>query len=322
MRFMKQLITLFLFFSISLNSQDFYDVDTKVLDYPRFSKVEDLANQIKKDFKTDLEKARATFFWLTQNIRYNLKEYYNPKPRRFRIEFSSEAEKNKKLQAIKYQLVANMFQNKTGVCEEYAQAFKILCDLLNIESEVIKGYVRNNPNEIGSTSNAVNHAWNAVKIDGNWVILDATWAAGYNSGSQWVREFNPYFFDIPKDKIFKSHYPEETIWVLRFGRMTLQDFYKQPLYKATFLSLQTDLISPKTGIIRINASKNIVLKFKNFDTNLRVLYGFKGSKNSQRPMIKTVGDISTMILKNPQRNTDLILFINQEDALYFKVRVR
>jgi transglutaminase/protease-like cytokinesis protein 3 len=319
---MKHLILLFLLVSISIKSQDFSSVDAKVLDYPRFSKAEDLAKQIKEDFTTDLEKSRAAFFWLTQNIRYNLKEYYNPTPRRFRIEFASEAEKNQKLQAIKHQLVADMFQNKTGVCEEYAQAFKLLCDLLNIESEVIKGYVRNNPNEIGKTSNAINHAWNAVKIDDNWLLLDATWASGYNSGNQWVREYNPYFFDIPKDKIFKSHYPEETIWVLRFGRMTLEDFYKQPLYKAIFLGLQTDLISPKTGIIRINKSQNITLKFKNFDTNLSVLYRYKGSKNSQRPEIKTVADITTINLQNPQRNTDLIVFINQEDALYFKVKMR
>ncbi|MFT6870173.1 transglutaminase domain-containing protein [Polaribacter sp.] len=319
---MKQLNILVLFFSLTLNSQDFSDVDAKVLKYPRFSKVEDLANKIKKDFSSDTHKARAAFFWLAKNIRYNLKEYYNPKPRRFRIEFSSEEEKNHKLKAIKYKLVADMFQNKTGVCEEYAQAFKIICDLLNIESEVIKGYTRNNANEIGKTSKNVNHAWNAVKIDDNWLLLDATWAAGYNSGDRWTRAFNPYFFDIPKSKIFKSHYPENPLWVLRFGRMSLDAFYKQPIYTATFLGLELDLISPTIGTIRINQSKNIELKFKNFDKNLRVLYNFKGLKGTRKPIIKTVGDTSIVSIKNPQRNTDLILFINNEDALYFKIIMR
>ncbi|TXD54474.1 transglutaminase [Polaribacter sp. IC066] len=320
---MKQLtIIIILLCSISLHSQDFSDVDAKVLEYPRFSKAEDLANKIEKDFSSDAHKARATFFWLAKNIRYNLKEYYNPEPRRFRIEFSSEEEKNRKLKAIKYTLVADMFRNKTGVCEEYAQAFKIICNLLNIESEVIKGYTRNNADEIGKTSKTVNHAWNAVKIDGSWVLLDATWAAGYNSGTGWIREFNPYFFDIPKSKIFKSHYPEKPVWVLRFGRMTLDAFYKQPVYTSTFLGLQTDLVSPTSGTIRVNSSKNIELEFKNFDTNSFVVYSFKGSKNSRKPIIKTVGDISTMTIKNPQRNTDLILFINNDDALYFKVLVR
>lgn len=319
---MKQLIILFLLCNISLHSQDFSNVDAKVLKYPRFSKVEGLADQIKRDFSSDAHKARAAFFWLTKNIRYNLKEYYNPTPRRFRIEFSSEEEKNQKLKAIKYTLVAAMFQNKTGVCEEYAQAFKIICDLLNIESEVIKGYTRNNANEIGKTSKNINHAWNAVKIDGNWLFLDATWAAGYNSSTGWVREFNPYFFNIPKSKIFRSHYPEKTIWVLRSGRMTLDAFYKQPVYTSTFLGLQADLISPTSGTIRVHSSKNIELEFKNFDTNSFVVYSFKGLKNSRKPVIKTVGDVSTMTIKNPQRNTDLILFINNEDALYFKILVR
>ncbi|MBU3009845.1 transglutaminase [Polaribacter vadi] len=318
---MKQLI-FFLLISTATFSQDFEKVDAKVLQYPRFSKVDDLANKIESDFTKDVDKVRAAFFWLTKNIRYNLKEYYNPRQRKYRFRYASEEEKVLKLQAIKDELVNTAFRTKMGVCEEYAQSFKKICDLLKIESQVIKGNVRSNSNEIGKIESSTNHAWNAVKINDGWIILDATWAAGYEYNGKWIRKFNNYFFNMPKDKIFKTHFPEDNLWVLRFGRMSIQEFYNQPIYSQTFLSLQAELIAPKTGIINLKSSENITLKFKNLNTNALIFYTLKGNKFALKPVIKSENGITTLSIKNPNRNTDLVLFINKEDALHFKVKVR
>ncbi|WP_397447398.1 transglutaminase domain-containing protein [Polaribacter sp. R77954] len=318
---MKQLL-FFLLISASTFSQDFEKVDAKVLQYPRFSKADDLANKIESDFTTDAEKARAAFFWFTKNIRYNLKEYYNPKQRYYRFSYASEAEKEQKLQAVKDKLIEATFRNKTGVCEEYAQSFKKICDLLHIEAAVIKGYVRNSAREIGKMPNTTNHAWNAVKLNGKWIILDATWAAGFERNGKWIRKFNNYFFDMPKDKIFKTHFPDDQLWVLRFGRMSLQEFYNQPIYSDTFLGLSTELIAPKKGIINVKPSENITLKFKDLATSNLIFYTFKGNNVAQKPILKTENGLTTLVIKNPNRNTDFTLFINKEDALHFKVRIQ
>lgn len=317
---MKQFF-FFLLISTATFSQNFEKVDAKVLQYPRFSRVEDLANKIENDFTSDIDKVRAAFFWLTKNIRYNLQEYYNPRQRKYRFRYASEEEKAQKLQAIKDQLVNNAFRTKMGVCEEYAQSFKKICDLLNIESEVIKGNVRSNSNEIGKIENSTNHAWNAVKINGDWIILDATWAAGYEYNGKWIRKFNNYFFNMPKEKIFKTHFPEDNLWVLRFGRMSIQEFYNQPIYSQTFLSLKSDLISPKTGIINLKSSEDIQLKFKNLDTSSLIFYTITGNKYALKPIVKTENGLTTLVIKNPKRNTDLVLYINKEDALHFKVKI-
>lgn len=50
-------------------------------------------------------------------------------------------------------------------CEGYAKCMQYLCDLAGIESVVIVG-----TNESGDT-----HAWNCVKVDGDWYNIDATW---------------------------------------------------------------------------------------------------------------------------------------------------
>ncbi|SDR72678.1 Transglutaminase-like superfamily protein [Polaribacter sp. KT25b] len=319
---MKQLILIFLFFSLSTFSQNFKKVDAVVINYPRFSKVEDLANQIEKDFSSDADKSRAAFFWLAKNIRYNLREFYNPTKRNYSFSYKSEEEKTEKIKSHIDNIVSETFRNQTGVCEEYAQSFKKICDLLKIEAEVIKGNARTSSDEIGKISNTSNHAWNAVKIDKKWIILDATWAAGYENNGKWIRSFNDYFYDIPVNKIFKTHYPEDTIWNIRFGRMSVQEFYNQPIYSNTFLTLNTDLISPTSGIINLKASEDIVLKFKNLDKNLLVFYTLKGMKNPLKPIITSEKNTTTLTIKNPKINTDLVLFINKEDALHFRISMQ
>ena len=175
---MKKILFFFLLIQFSTQSQDFTTVDIVVENYPRFSKVEELASRISKDFISDEYKVRATFVWLAKNIRYNLDEYYNA-AKTIRFSYLTEKEKVQKLQKIKDDIVAKTFLTKQGVCEEYAQSFTKICTLLGIESEVIKGYVRNDASEIGKIPNSTNHAWNAVKLHNKWMSLDVTWAAGY-----------------------------------------------------------------------------------------------------------------------------------------------
>ena len=312
---MKQLLILLLLLNSTLYSQEFKNVDAKVLNYSRFSKVENLANQIEKDFSTDIDKVRAAFFWLTKNIRYDLKEFYNPKQRHYSFSYSTIEEREQKLQTLKDNLVRKAFASKKGVCEEYAQAFKKTCDLLGIEAEVIKGYVRNDAREIDKITNTTNHAWNAVKINGDWLILDATWAAGYELNGRWIREFNNYFFNMPKDKIFKTHYPEDSIWVLRFGRMSLSEFYNQPIYNKTFLDSNIKLISPLAGKINLYEIEKLEFKFKNLNTP--IYYLFKGNKYLKKAKSITKGELTTIEIEKPKNNTSVIFFINKRSAIHF-----
>ncbi len=57
-----------------------------------------------------------------------------------------------------------VFVHKTAVCQGYAEAFKLCMDILGIECIMVTG-------EAGSES----HAWNAVKLDGEWYMIDVTW---------------------------------------------------------------------------------------------------------------------------------------------------
>ncbi|MGJ8743574.1 transglutaminase domain-containing protein [Polaribacter sp.] len=315
---MKKLLLFTLLLSFSIQSQDFTKVDELVKTYPRYSKVELLASKIAQDFTSDEDKLRAAFFWLAKNIRYNLKEFYNPKQRSIQFSYTSEEEKNRKFQAAIDQMVSETFLTKQGVCEEYAQSLKKICDLLKIESEVIKGYVRYDINEIGKTATTTNHAWNGVKINGKWIVLDATWAAGYELNRKWIRKFDNYFYNIPRKNLFKTHFPEDSLWVLRFGRMSLDEFYQQPIYGLNILNTNINLLGNKNGILTVDTSKNIELQLENLNPKSVIYYTFKGMKYGKKPLITKDQKISTLKIQRPQKNSELIIFIDHKAALQFK----
>ena len=184
-------------------SQDYSTVDSIVKLYPRYTKPQKLATRIANDFSNDTEKVRAIFKWLTLNIRYDLEKYYQPQAS-IQFNYSTEEEKQRKLQQITDKLVNKAFLTKMGVCEEYAQSFKKVADLLHIEALVIDGYVRNAAGEIGKVPSNSNHAWNAVRLDGKWIFLDATWSAGYVNNGRWRKDFNEYFFAMDPKKMSKT----------------------------------------------------------------------------------------------------------------------
>ena len=71
--------------------------------------------------------------------------------------------------------LASCFLLKTGVCIDISIALWKCLDRLNIEGAIIKGIgnINNNPNLNGLIR--FDHAWNQVKINGNWYNLDLTW---------------------------------------------------------------------------------------------------------------------------------------------------
>ncbi|MEQ6124558.1 transglutaminase domain-containing protein [Pseudotenacibaculum sp. MALMAid0570] len=318
---MKRLFLLFFLISSVAFSQDFSAIDNKVKTYPRYTSPEKLAAKISNDFKDDMSKVRAAFRWLTLNIRYNLEEYYQPR-KVIQFSYSTEEERQRKLQGIKDKIIKDAFLTKMGVCEEYAQSFKKLADLMGIEAQVIKGYVRNSAYEIGRIPRSTNHAWNSVKINNRWILLDATWAAGYVFNGKWVKDFNEYYFGIDPKKVSRTHYPDDKKWQIVLNYNSLEDFYNQPIYSQGFLRKDIQLLSPKKGTIVVDKSKNVVITFQNLTSADQLFYNYQGQRYSKRPQISYEGKKATVSIENPGRDSELYLFLNRNLALEYKVSIK
>lgn len=84
--------------------------------------------------------------------------------------------------------------NKTSVCAGYAKAVQYLLAMLDIDCAFITGK---------ATENNVSHAWNMVRMDGEYYYLDATYAD--SEDSQNVSEYRYMYFGMTSDEIAKLY---------------------------------------------------------------------------------------------------------------------
>jgi hypothetical protein len=130
-----------------------------------------------------------------------------------------------------------LLKKKSIVCRHYAYLFKFLCNEIGLECEVVTGYVPNGyiPNSawIKRSFRWATHAWNAVKVNGKWELVDLTWADAAHTDTE-----NPamkrrkatvkivderYYMPDPKD-LLRDHLPVNPMWQL----------VENPISKKTF----------------------------------------------------------------------------------------
>lgn len=317
---MKKML-LFLLIHSFVFSQDFSSIKEKTDTYAGLITSEKLAQNINRDFAKKEDKVKAVFAWITRNIRYDLKEFYNPNRKKsYSFSYQNLEELKAKKDAMYDSIVNKTLSTRRGVCEGFARTFAKVCTLLNIENEVVEGYVRSSSNEINSPILQPNHAWNAVKLNNKWLFIDATWASGYEYNRKWIRKFNPYYYNIPKTTFFKTHLPEKSLWKLQVGHIEKETFYKQPIYNQSFLKLNLKLISPTTGLIEKNNNGEISIQLKNINVNQKIRFGFLSSRFAQKPKVTSINGITTASILPPNNEKQVFLMIDGEVMLEFLIK--
>jgi transglutaminase/protease-like cytokinesis protein 3 len=101
------------------------------------------------------------------------------------------------------------------------------------------------------------HAWNAVKIDGAWQLVDATWDDPTTpTGEQTL--VSTYLFTPPR--LFAlDHLPEEAAWQLVDPPLGAGDFARQPLLNPRLGALGMSLEQPTRSQITVDGEATIVL---------------------------------------------------------------
>jgi hypothetical protein len=185
-----------------------------------------LAVSLTKSAKDDHEKVRSIFQWVAQNIRYE---------GRFR-EMSAEG----------------VLKNRNAVCAGYAQLFERLCGEANIDVVTINGFARGDAGlALGVEADRSNHAWNAVRIDGKWHLLDVTWRSGsVDKGRLSSAECDSDWFLTPPEQFIHTHFPDEARWQLLDPPVTRKQFNEMPDAKPAFFRYGLKLLSHPQAIIQ------------------------------------------------------------------------
>lgn len=316
---MKKLLflTIFtLFITFSYSQENYSVVDSKVNLFPKkFSSIKNLALRINKDFNTDSDKVRALFYWVANNIAYDY-EYLKRNNKNYKpIEKISDEYYEKELTKQKIKYANYCLKKGMAICEGYSQIIKNTLDILNIESESISGYAKKKAREIGIIKKRTNHAWNAVKINNKWFLLDVTWAAKNNSDH--INE--NYYLILPKDLIL-SHFPKDEKWLLLDKPISKSEFFFAPIIHPNYYNSGVKINLKTKGLIKVKKDEIIKLTFDNVIEDDIYYFQFKNEEYSKP--FKFIKENNKYIVKIPytkSRNSELTLFHNGESILLFKI---
>jgi transglutaminase/protease-like cytokinesis protein 3 len=230
---MKTIISILLWSSICVNlfgQIDFERIDNfvKSNDFPR-KDLTKLTLKLTENYNSDVEKLRAIYTWIANNIEYDLKQAKKENIKT--VEYWTEEERVMKWEKIRKEEIKRTLRKKRGVCEDYSNLLKEMCHIIGIESNVIVGYGRTGKSEIGRKPGRTDHAWNSVKINNEWYLMDLTWASGYvdSKAKKYHKDFRKEYFLIrPKDFV-KRHYPEDSRFQYLDTELTKEAFSEIPL---------------------------------------------------------------------------------------------
>lgn len=118
-------------------------------------KVAEIAEEIITEDMSDAEKGLAINTYLCENAYYDDAALENAEKYSF-----TQVDEDFYDSFTAYGILVD----GVGVCASYSASFKLLADAAGLESIVVTGYL----------DGSVPHAWNKVKLDGDWYIVDAT----------------------------------------------------------------------------------------------------------------------------------------------------
>ena len=160
-----------------------------------------------------------------------------------------------------------VFQRKLGVCAGYAQLMVALGKASGDEIVYVVGNVRTMETPVDGMA----HAWNAVRIDGGWYLIDATFDAGYLDGDKFHKQYTSDYLFTPPDVFGVSHFPEDKDWQLRERPISRGDFIRQPMMQPAFFARHLRLVSPDRSQVTVNGPLDVLLD--NPSTQLSIDYG-------------------------------------------------
>ena len=182
----------------------------------------DLTTYAEENLKDKEELARFFYYWIGSNIQYDEETFSKV----ISGEISSE-------RFWELQDESVVYENRKGVCAGYANLYKWFLDWADIETVVISGHIRDLRNhyvELESDDN-FRHAWNAIKLNDKWLLVDTTW------GTSNDKETSEYYFDIKPELSIITHYPTDNKWQLLKEPLTLEEFNKSQFIKPIWFKI-------------------------------------------------------------------------------------
>jgi transglutaminase/protease-like cytokinesis protein 3 len=242
-------ITASLSVSAQTNGRDFSKIDTYVKNLGPLENMSmgTINNVVSNKFTDKIDKARAIYYWIANNIIYDVKTV-------------------RKTGNEKTNTVADVLKTRKANGIGFASLFQDMCSSADIRCLTVDGFVKYNSGQIGEKDQEINHTWAVVQLGQSpeeWYYVDPAFASGYLGAD--MKEFTKYYSDAyfftEKETFNLQHYPDNEAWKLGKGARNKGDFFDMPVIKTAAMDFEIKKCSPNAGKIKANADKAVKFSF-------------------------------------------------------------
>jgi len=226
-----------------LSTERYAAIDRHVHHTPVWAEknMEGLIQYLNAAARAPIDRARGIFVWITTRVSHETHNDVAPA--------SLKAEK--------------VFASRRATCDGYAALFQKLSTVCGLEAVTIRGdsngygYVTGQSMEwrMGPDGISAKHAWNAVKLDGKWRLVDCTWGSGsFDEEGMWSTRFNSHYFATAANEFKSDHIPEKQSWQLLQQPISREDHDRSPLVRPGYWRHRLKMWSHTEGTITCRRS--------------------------------------------------------------------
>jgi hypothetical protein len=260
-RYIVRTATFILFFlSINFYSQNFrftyqYKVDSAIRPFAKRTdlSIDSVINYVNKNFPSAKEKVRAYYTYISLTIAYDAaklnaleKSVAQGVQTKSPLDLSQEPEE--------------VFRNKKAVCEGISKLMCKFCGGSSIPAEMVCGYAKAEGHGVPKLL----HAWNAVKVDSAWKLLDITWSNGYvDENGLFVRSLSDKYYFISPDRMIRDHLPLDPMWQLSDKPIRRNYFVKRDTTNGKYYTENFSFNDSIQKILSLDQAAKFLQEFKN-----------------------------------------------------------
>lgn len=295
---------------------------------PKVASIGALASIYNHKLVSDSDRIGAAYYWIAKNIVYDTKSHFSKKKKPiYNFRYKTQEEKQQKIHEINMRIADEGFKERKAVSRGFSIMFKRLCNNCGVECEIVSGSVKLKTKDIGRKPGRTDYFWNAVKMGGNWYLVDAAMGAGLlnEKSHTFTPDYNETFYLANPEFFALNHYPDQNEWL--FCNMTDEDFGSLPLFYPSYVKADIYLRNGLEGVVNFEPGDSLKLVFAPKDevnakskTNT-FTYALEGdSKVKPLEYQLLEGEIILEIPLGDNRNDFLNIYLDKSPLLTFKIK--
>jgi hypothetical protein len=299
--------------SAQTNGRDFTRIDAyvKTLGPLQNMSMGTINNVVSNKFTDKMDKARAIYYWVANNITYDVK-----------ANRSNNTAKNTPAEVLK---------TRKAVGIGFASLFQDMCSSADIRCLTVDGFVKYNAGQIGEKDQEINHSWAVVQLGQSpedWYYVDPAFGSGYLNAD--MKEFTKFYTDAyfftEKATFNLQHFPDNEAWKLGSAPKNKKDFFDMPVIKTGAIEYEIKKCSPSDGKIKATVNKAVKFSFtvKSTENIYKVELGMGEKKKYKLEEIQYSNSATTLSFTYKFEDANsypVIVFVNGKEFAQYYVEV-